>query len=109
MLLLIIALAGEVPSSLKVGDVELMIDRARADGARDGAKLTAKAAMGMSASEIEEAAQHALGSISDPESLKRALQAIHASSDVARTIGSAEPAQIDADKRATLLAQLAKA
>lgn len=109
LLLLVVALAGQVPSTLKVGDVEVKLDQARAEGARDGAKLAANAAMGMSYEEIEEAAQQALGSIRDAQSLRRALQAVHSCADVAREVGTAAPDQIDAGKRADLLARLAKA
>ncbi len=109
VLLLIVAIGGQLPSSLKVGDVEVKLDQARADGAREGAKLAATAATGMSAGDIEKAAQQALGSIRDPSSLQRALQAVHTSADVVREAASTEPADLDGDKRQELMARLATA
>ncbi|HEY7100529.1 MAG TPA: hypothetical protein VH573_02690 [Mycobacteriales bacterium] len=107
VLLLVVALAGQLPSSLKVGDVELKLDQARADGVRDGAKLAAKAATGMSTADIEQAATQALGSIRDPDSLSRARTAVHASADVVRAAANTDPAVLPS-QRESLLAELAK-
>jgi hypothetical protein len=103
-LFLIVALAGMLPSSLKVGDFEVKLDQARADGATQGAKLAA-AATGMSQGQLQQAAEQVLD-IRDNNSLMRALRAVHTSADVVRQAAALEPDQLDENKRKELLAML---
>jgi hypothetical protein len=60
MLLLIVAIAGQVPASLKVGDVSLqMYAAAKAEGVQQGAKLAAEAAKGEDVDKVSDMAASA--------------------------------------------------
>ena len=106
VLFLVVALAGSLPSSLKVGDFEIKLDQAWADGATQGAKLAATAATGMSQDQLQVAAEQAVGSIRDADSMMRALKAVRTSAEVVREIAALTPDQLDDSKKKDLLDRL---
>jgi hypothetical protein len=107
LLLLVVALAGQLPSSLKVGDIEVKLDQVRADGLRDGAKMAAIAAGEVSQDNSEMAAHQALRSIRDPDLRNRTLHAVCTAAEVVREAAGTEPAALDDRKGRELMAKLA--
>ncbi len=106
LVLLIVALAGQLPSSIKVGEVQLdLYGQGKADGLTEGAKLVAKAAAGVSSGQVVSAADQAL-----PPRAPRAaaLNAVRVAADVVHEAAETDPAKVG-DRRADFMERIASA
>lgn len=105
LLMLTVAIAGAVPANIKVGYVQLdMYAQGKADGVVQGAKLTAKAAAGMSPEDLTHAADTDL-----PPRAPRtaALQAVREAASVVQEAADTIPKDIP-NKRADSLGRIAR-
>jgi hypothetical protein len=106
LVLLIVALAGQLPSNLKVGEVQLdLYGQGKADGMAEGAKLVAKAAAGMSPDQAVTAADQNL----PPRApRKAALNAVKVAAGVVQQAAATDPDKLT-DAKADLLERIASA
>ena len=96
LLLLIVAISGQLPASLKVGDVSVeLYAQAKAEGVRQGAKLTATAAMGTDPSHVTALAKKEFpDSQQTTSSVTAALAALHAAAEVVGESARSEPEEV---------------
>jgi len=96
ILLLIVAIGGQLPASLKVGDVSVeLYAQAKAEGVRQGAKLAATAAMGVDPSQVTASAKKEFpDSQQTTSSVTAALAALHTAAEVVNESARSDPDKV---------------